>query len=112
MARMVRPVLPLAILFAAALPVPGEAQTAFVLKSAKVNLPDSSATFPPGTGADLANANCLACHSVGMVLNQPALPRPVWEAEVNKMRNVYKAPIEETNVAALTDYLTSIKGPK
>ncbi len=89
-----------------------DAQTTMVLKSLKVTLPTSTARFPAGAGADVAEANCLACHSVGMILNQPVMPRAAWEAEVNKMRNVYKAPVEASSVAAITDYLTSIKGPK
>jgi cytochrome c5 len=100
------------LLAAAVLPLCGAAQSALVLKSTSVTLPESSAMFPPGPGADVANANCLACHSVGMVMNQPVLPRAAWEAEVNKMRNVYKAPVEASDVAAITDYLVSIKGPK
>jgi cytochrome c5 len=82
------------------------------LKSTTVTLPDSTAMFPSGPGADVANANCLACHSVGMVMNQPVMAKAAWEAEVNKMRNVYKAPVAESNVAAITDYLASIKGAK
>lgn len=90
----------------------GEAQSALVLKSTSVTLPESTATFPPGPGVDTANGNCLACHSVGMVMNQPVMPRAAWEAEVNKMRNVYKAPVAASDVAAIADYLVSIKGPK
>ena len=40
-----------------------------------------------------------------MVLTQPAFPKPVWEAEVRKMINVYKAPIDEADVAAIVAYL-------
>jgi cytochrome c5 len=115
MARLKLPALLWPVLFLAAIavvPPDGQAQTALVLKSTKVTLPESTATFPPGPGADVTSANCLGCHSVGMVMNQPTLPRAVWEAEVNKMRNVYKATVDESNVAAITDYLTSIKGPK
>jgi hypothetical protein len=45
-----------------------------------------------------------------MVLNQPALPRDTWEAEVRKMIKVYKAPVDEADVAAIVDYLATIKG--
>ena len=38
----------------------------------------------------------LACHPVGMVLNQPALSKQAWTAEV-KMINVYKAPVALEN---------------
>ena len=47
-----------------------------------------------------------------MILNQPALPQAAWQAEVAKMRNVYKAPVDEKDVAAIVDYLTAVKGPK
>jgi cytochrome c5 len=95
-----------------ALPMAARAETAIVLKSVNVTLPESTTQFPEGAGADTANANCLACHSVGMVMNQPTMPKAAWEAEVNKMRNVYKAPVDASSVAEITDYLTSIKGPK
>lgn len=100
------------LLLAAAslLPICGTAQSAIVLKSTSVTLPDSTAMFPPGPGADVANGNCLACHSVGMIMAQPVMPRAAWAAEVNKMRNVYKAPVQASDVAAITDYLASIKG--
>ena len=90
----------------------GEAQSALVLESTNVTLPDSTAMLPSGPGADVANANCLACHSAGMVMNQQLMTKAAWEAEVNKMRNVYKAPVAESDVAAITDYLVSIKGSK
>ena len=109
---MPRPRLKVLLLAAAVLPLCGAAQSALVLKSTSVTLPESSAMFPPGPGADVTNSNCLACHSVGMVMNQPVLPRAAWEAEVNKMRNVFKAPVEASDVTAITDYLVSIKGPK
>jgi len=94
------------------LPLPGAAQTPLALKSTSVTLPESTGMFPPGPGADVANSDCLACHSVGMVMTQPALPRAAWEAEVNKMRTAYKAPVPDSDVAAIVNYLTSIKGPK
>jgi hypothetical protein len=109
---MPRPLLTVLLVAFAVLPLGDEARSALVLKSTSVTLPDSSVMFPPGPGADVTNANCLACHSVGMVMNQPLLPRAAWEAEVNKMRNVFKAPVEASDVAAITDYLVSIKGPK
>jgi hypothetical protein len=68
--------------------------------------------FPGGPDADAINNNCLACHSAGMVLNQPALPKTEWEAEVDKMRAAYKAPIDAKDVDAILDYLVSIKGVK
>ena len=87
-------------------------QAAPSLSSVAVDLPVGDRTFPQGPGSDLTNANCLLCHSIDMVLYQPPLSRAGWEAEVKKMRNVYKAPIDPTDDAALVDYLMSIKGIK
>jgi hypothetical protein len=47
-----------------------------------VDLPSGDGLFPGGAAADAINNNGLACHSADMVLNQPALPKAVWEAEV------------------------------
>ena len=82
------------------------------IKSTTVDLPAGDALFPGGSTADAVNNNCLACHSADMVLNQPALPRVTWEAEVHKMINVYKAPIDQTDVAAIVDYLAKTRGTK
>jgi hypothetical protein len=88
------------------------AATPFEVKSVTLDLPDSDKMFPEGPGSDQINNNCLACHSADMVLNQPALPKDAWKAEVNKMINAYKAPVAPQDVNAITDYLTRIKGSK
>jgi mono/diheme cytochrome c family protein len=77
------------------------------LRSVKVDLPDSDRDFL-GPGAAVVNNNCLACHSAGMVLTQPRLPRAVWQAEVEKMRNTYKAPVAAEDVPAIVDYLAKL----
>jgi cytochrome c5 len=82
------------------------------LASIAVTLPESTRALPDGPGVATVRNNCLACHSAGMILNQPRLPKAAWQAEVDKMRNVYKAPVDEKAVAAIVDYLAAIKGPK
>jgi hypothetical protein len=79
-------------------------------KSQSADLPFGDRNFP-GAKADAINNNCLTCHSAGMVLNQPAMPRATWQAEVDKMRTVYKAPIPEEDVKPIVDYLAQLKGP-
>ena len=79
------------------------------LKSLSVDFPQSDRMFT-GQGADALNNNCLACHSAGMVLNQPALTKAAWQAEVNKMIQIYKAPIAAADVTAIVDYLARTKG--
>jgi mono/diheme cytochrome c family protein len=66
----------------------------------------------PGSGAEVANNNCLACHSAGMVLTQPALSKAQWHEEVEKMRNAYKAPIDPKDVEPIVDYLAGLAGGK
>jgi cytochrome c5 len=83
---------------------------AFELKSVTVDLPTGDRMFPDGPGSDVVNNNCLACHSAGMVLNQPALSKAAWAAEVNKMIDAYKAPVDPSDVGAIVDYLSRTKG--
>lgn len=75
-----------------------------------VDLPGSQVTFPPGNGSVIANANCLICHSAGMVLRQPPLTQNEWTVEINKMRNAFGAPLPADQVDALAKYLHSING--
>jgi len=79
------------------------------LHSVSVDLPDSDRMFPGGDAADVMNNNCLACHSAGMVLTQPLLPRATWQGIVDKMRKVYKAPVAEEDVPAIVDYLAKLE---
>ena len=76
-------------------------------KSVNVDLPFGDRMFE-GPGADVVNNNCLACHSIGMVLTQPPLSRQTWEVEVAKMRNVFKAPIANEDVTQIVDYLSKL----
>jgi hypothetical protein len=94
-------------------PLCGQAETRFTLKSVNIELPTGDRMFPEhGPGTEAINNNCLTCHSAGMVLNQPALTRAQWAAEVDKMRTSYKAPIDPADVDAIVDYLVGIRGAK
>ena len=105
--------LPIAAVLAAALiPLAALAKQRIVLKSETITLPTTGKTFPSGPNVDTMNGNCLACHSIDMVFNQPNMPKASWEAEVNKMRNVYKAPIDQKDVGPIVEYLTAVKGTK
>jgi len=97
------------LLSVASMQLPERAASAFELKSVKIDLPDNDRMFPAGPGSDAINNNCLACHSADMVLNQPVLPKSVWQAEVTKMIRSYKAPVSEEDVAAIVDYLARTK---
>jgi len=110
---MARALLPIALVAGVALaPVCARAESQLSLKSVSVDLPPGDDMFPNGPGADAINNNCLACHSADMVFNQPALPKAQWQAEVDKMRTAYKAPIDPKDVDAILSYLVSVKGEK
>lgn len=61
-------------------------------------------------GFRLVQSNCLTCHSAHYVAYQPPLPASYWDATVRKMKNVFKAPIEEKDIAAMVDYLAQTYG--
>jgi mono/diheme cytochrome c family protein len=73
-----------------------------------VQLPTSTAQFPGGEGAVIANSQCLMCHSVGMVLRQPARTQQQWKETINKMRTAYGAPLPAEQVDALAAYLARL----
>jgi cytochrome c5 len=110
---MTKGILPFALVAGIALMSPAvQAKPPITLKSVAVTLPTSESALPQGPGVTVVHNNCLTCHSPGMILNQPAMAKAAWQAEVAKMRNVYKAPVAEKDVPAIVDYLTAVKGPK
>jgi sulfite dehydrogenase (cytochrome) subunit B len=70
-------------------------------------LPNETADLKPGPGVETAIL-CRACHSADYISTQPASRgRAFWEAEVQKMIKVYKAPINPADAAAIVDYLAA-----
>jgi mono/diheme cytochrome c family protein len=80
------------------------------LKPLSVEMPANGDVFPDRPGAETLDRNCLGCHSIETVMNQPALPKAVWEAEIDKMRTSFKAQIDPEDVDAIVAYLTAING--
>jgi len=91
-------------------PSPKALSPAILNRRVTATLPDSQHIFPPGAGAEIANSQCMICHSAGMVTRQPPLSMSVWKSEINKMRTAYGAPMPEEQVDALAKYLTTING--
>src|SRR4051794_30199276 len=75
-----------------------------------ITLPPETATYKTAPGVELAQANCLMCHSTEYVSSQPPMPRKFWEASVKKMKEKYGAPTPDAQVAALVDYLAATYG--
>lgn len=95
----------------ASMPVRAEVRGKPVLQSVQVDTPTDRRTFPPGPAVDAVNNECLTCHSVGMVMTQPAMSKAAWEAEVKKMAAVYGAPVAAEDVPKIVDYLVTVRGP-
>jgi cytochrome c5 len=76
------------------------------LVSDQITLPEDTAALP--AGSDLITANCTACHSAEMIATQPVLGAEKWQATIDKMRTVYKAPIAPTDDKALIAALTAL----
>jgi mono/diheme cytochrome c family protein len=75
-------------------------------ESLTYELPQETATLKPGAGAEVAQNNCLACHSVDYIAMQPPQKgKAFWEAEVAKMIKTYHAPIDEADAKTISDYL-------
>ena len=75
-----------------------------LLQSVEVQLPDDETQFT-GPDAELLNGNCTACHSPAMVLYQPRMDAAHWVESVKKMRETYKAPIDEADATKLPEAL-------
>lgn len=73
---------------------------------AEIQLPPETGAFKQDTGAEIANAQCLICHSVEYVTSQPLMGRVFWKASVVKMQQKYGAPITDSQVEPVVDYLT------
>jgi cytochrome c551/c552 len=70
-----------------------------------IRLPAEVSSFKQAPGAELANGQCLVCHSVEYISIQPPMPRAFWKASVQKMQQKYGASIPEELVEPLADYL-------
>ncbi len=76
----------------------------------KLVLPPETSSLKAGPGSDLAVASCLTCHSSEYISTQPSLTRTAWKASVDKMRAKFGAPIADTQIEALVDYLVANYG--
>src|SRR5207237_5593755 len=72
----------------------------------KIEFPPETEAFKHAPGSEIANGQCLTCHSVEYVATQPLMPRAFWAGSVKKMQEKYGAQIPQEQVETLVDYLT------
>ena len=76
----------------------------------EIELPRIEERLPDGPGRDAVMSACVLCHSTRYITMQPAFPREVWVASVDKMRKVFGAPVTNEQAAIVVDYLVAIRG--
>jgi hypothetical protein len=79
-------------------------------KPISYNLPTETAAFKPGPNLETAQNNCTACHSADYIQTQPRgakFKKDFWQAEVTKMIKVYGAPIEDSDISKIVEYLST-----
>ena len=72
-------------------------------------LPAETAAFKSGPGQEVVMNNCTGCHSADYIATQPRGPKfkeDFWNTEVNKMIELYGAPIAEGDVPKIVEYLS------
>jgi hypothetical protein len=75
--------------------------------SAHVCADESAIKLKDDAASAAVVAHCSVCHSLDYIqMNSRFLKREGWEAEVRKMAKVMGAPIAESDIPALVDYLT------
>ena len=64
-----------------------------------------------GEGREIIQIFCRFCHSTTYITMQPPLPAATWESVVNKMINIYGAPISEDSEKQIVNYLRTYYTP-
>ena len=80
--------------------------------AAEITLPPETSKLveSPLPGYAVAQAMCLTCHSADYIQYQPASTRAYWQAATVKMQKTFGAPIPDSAVAPLVDYLAKTYG--
>ena len=65
-----------------------------------------------GAGRAVTESICSGCHSLDYIrINAPFMNRQTWTASVNKMVQMFGAPIAANDATTIIDYLSTNYGP-
>jgi len=82
-----------------------------LLAVSAVRAEEQPVSLKDAPGHDVVENNCAACHSLDYIpTNSSFLNRQGWEAEVNKMINVFGASMPPEEARAIVDYLVKNYG--
>jgi hypothetical protein len=74
---------------------------------------EASIKLASGPQTALVQLRCSSCHSLDyVVMNSTFLGHAAWESEVRKMMKIMGAPIAESEVSQIVDYLTQYYGAR
>ncbi|MEP7144514.1 MAG: cytochrome c [Ferruginibacter sp.] len=95
----------------------------FFISCSQANNKNESATVAKPTGLNSAvtklpeapgyttfQSNCISCHSARYIQMQPNLSEKTWMALVTKMQKSFGAPIPDSAVKEIVQYLIAIRG--
>jgi sulfite dehydrogenase len=82
------------------------------LGALEIKLPEEKARLAEShlPGYSLASTYCYTCHSVDYVLTQPISSRAYWRSAVVKMQKTFGAPIPDSAIDPIAEYLAKSYG--
>lgn len=81
------------------------------LSSTAARADEAMIVLKPGTGLDVVEGNCAACHSLDYIqMNSPIQDQKGWTETVGKMVHVMGAPITEEDQTLIIAYLSANYG--
>ncbi len=75
-----------------------------------VDLNNIVTILPDAPGAADFQRNCLSCHSARYIQMQPNFSEKTWLSLVTKMQKSFGAPVPDSSVKSIVQYLVAIKG--
>ncbi len=89
---------------------PGKKADNIVAAASLQNLSSVVTELPIAPGFKSFQNNCLTCHSARYIQMQPDLSAKTWLALVTKMQKSFEAPVPDSSVNEIVQYLVAIKG--
>ena len=89
------------------------ANFATLASALEIKLPPETAAYAPSKlpGYTAVTVHCFTCHSAEYARYQPpASTRAYWKATVVKMQKVFGAPLPESEIDPIVDYLVKTYG--
>ena len=81
-----------------------------ITASAPQDLNNIITKLPEAPGYKAFQNNCLICHSARYIQMQPNLSEKTWTSLIIKMQKSFGAPVPDSSVNEIVQYLVAIKG--